>query len=697
MNMFRLVSAYSSPASKSSFLVAFAAAVFCLYVGQVKANVYPTNVRVNGGTVNLSVTNASGITITYLLNEPASGGATVAIKSGAATVRTISLTNGAAGTLRGTNSVVWDGKDDLGQSVSEATYTISITAASTGYTNWTQISDDNTNFVWQGRGIAVNQNLSSPYYGRVYVANSSEGSNPGTTPGDRLGVLKFNPDGSPAEEGLFSGGGYPWTGGFYSPLKVEVAADDRVYVNDYTLHGLVVSFDQLISSNSVRYVLRTDNYPTNGNLNLDGPFVSGSGTNMQVWMADATPGGFGIRRWDMNANGIIATNDIGTTVVRSGSGSDLGVFPEDIAVDKSNRIYTIQNISAPGSPAYRLLRFPPDSGTPETLADWKVGNGDDTMSGAYGVAVDPTGAYVAVALIGMFTADWQYGGVSVLNTTNGASVTTLAPGVAPSHYHFDVAWDNAGNLYAVDDWDSVWRVYSPPGTNQATTLALATVTVGGSSPSRPILSTPTYSNGQFTFTLTGDPNTTYIIQYSTNFTDWISIATNNAPTATRQITVPAPVTGGFFRVVLAPPSSPGPVLTAPAYAAGQFQFTLLGEPNVTYVILSSSNLLTWIPVATNTSASATRQITITAPANEGFFRAVVGAQFPTGSILTAAAYFAGQFQFTLLGEPNVTYVILSSSNLQSWIPVATNTSASATRQIIINAPAGQGFFRAQSQ
>ena len=620
MNMFRLVSAYSSPASKGFFLAAFAAAVFYLYAAQVKANVYPTSVRVNGGTANISVTNASGITITYLLNEPASGGVTVAIKSGAATVRTISLTNGGAGTLRGTNSLVWDGKDDLGQLVSEATYTISITAASAGYTNWTQISDDNTNYVWQGRGIAVNQNLSSPYYGRVFVANSSEGSNPGTTAGDRLGLLKFNPDGSPAEEGLFSDGGYPWTGGFYSPLKVEVAADDRVYVNDYTLHGLVVSFDQLISSNSVRNVLRTDNYPTNGNLNLDGPFISGSGTNMQVWMADATLGGFGIRRWNMTTNGIVATNDTGTTIVSSGAGSDLSVFPEDVALDSSNRIYTIQNISAPGSPAYRLLRFLPYSGTPETLAEWKVGSGDDTMSGAYGVAVDPTGTYVAVALIGMFASDWQYGGVRVFNASNGASVINLAPGVAPSHFHFDVAWDNAGNLYAVDDWDSVWRVYSPPGRNQATTVALATVAVGGPSASRPVLSVPTYANGQFTFTLTGDPNTTYVIQYSTNLTDWISIATNSSPSATRQITVSAPAYASFFRAVVGSPSSLRPVLTEPSYAAGQFQFTLIGQPNVTYVILSSSNLQGWIPVATNTSASATRQISINSPASQGFFR-----------------------------------------------------------------------------
>src|SRR5437879_4691670 len=186
MNMFRLVSSHSFLALKRSLSSGFAAVALCLYGAQVKANVYPTNVRVNGGTANISLTNADDVTITYLLNEPASGGVTVAIKSGAVTVRTVSLTNGAVGTLRGTNSVIWDGKDGSGQLVSNATYSISITAASTGYTNWTQISDDNTNYVWQGRGIAVNQSPYSQYYGRVFVENYSEGSTRWTTSVNRF-------------------------------------------------------------------------------------------------------------------------------------------------------------------------------------------------------------------------------------------------------------------------------------------------------------------------------------------------------------------------------------------------------------------------------------------------------------------------------------------------------------------------------
>src|SRR5262249_41927059 len=39
---------------------------------------------------------------------------------------------------------------------------------------------------------------------------------------------------------------------------------------------------------------------------------------------------------------------------------------------------------------------------------------------------------------------------------------------------------DVGNLYAADDFDSVWRVYSPPGTNQAITTAVGMIQVTGS-------------------------------------------------------------------------------------------------------------------------------------------------------------------------------------------------------------------------
>jgi len=67
---------------------------------------------------------------------------------------------------------------------------------------------------------------------------------------------------------------------------------------------------------------------------------------------------------------------------------------------------------------------------------------------------------------------------------------------------------------------------------------------------------------------------------------------------------------------------PVPVLSKPSYsgALGQFQFTFTGEPNATYVILSSTNFTDWLPIATNTSSLAERQITNSVSGNRTFFR-----------------------------------------------------------------------------
>src|SRR3974390_770172 len=121
-----------------------------------------------------SARRATSVSISYILNEPASAGVTVKVLSGSNTVRTISIAAGSAGAKRGTNTVVWDGKNDSNAAVPTGNYKVSITTASTGYRGWTITSDDSNygNYVWEARGIAVNRDTNSPYYGRVFVGNS---------------------------------------------------------------------------------------------------------------------------------------------------------------------------------------------------------------------------------------------------------------------------------------------------------------------------------------------------------------------------------------------------------------------------------------------------------------------------------------------------------------------------------------------
>src|SRR5437016_3698312 len=117
------------------------AALFSLLLARsARANVYATNVRLNGGATNVVFATATNIDISYILNEAATAGVVININQGEATVRTINLTNPAPGTTFGPNIVTWDGKDNDTNDVGPGLYTISIIASATGYNEWTAIS-----------------------------------------------------------------------------------------------------------------------------------------------------------------------------------------------------------------------------------------------------------------------------------------------------------------------------------------------------------------------------------------------------------------------------------------------------------------------------------------------------------------------------------------------------------------------------
>lgn len=528
--------------------------------GVTRANVFASNVRLNGSASDAALYVPCGqVTISYLLNEPATAGVTVEILRGDTVVFSQVFAGGGPGAERGQNTFVWDGHDTSHTLVPLTNYTVRITAAAHGYGKWTQISDDFNpgNYAWHPTSIAVNSNTNSPDYGRVFVANASPGPNPGFNVGDLVGLLKLNADGSRASEGAFSTGGWPWAGDGFSPWKLEVSADDHLYVHDWASNG-VLRFDQRISSESRLEVWSAANQP-DGAANFTGLSIAGSGTNIWLSMADASfTNSLGIRRWPIGQDGRVAAGDFGLTTVEVGTNSDLTIAPYDLTVDASNRTYTIQYREAAGDPAPRVLCFPPHTnGVPAlTNTEWKVGSANNSMRGASGVAVDREGRYVAVAFAGaLVNGLWTGGRTTVFDAATGAVVTNLVtdlPG-GESHRHLDVAWDNVGNLYDVDNYQGLWRVYSPPGSNAAVTVALAPLRVT-EPPLAPILAALGHANGRFEFSLTGRTNVTYIIQASTNFSDWTPVATNAPePCSTRVVSVPATGERSFYRATPALP------------------------------------------------------------------------------------------------------------------------------------------------
>jgi hypothetical protein len=529
-----------------------------------RANVYATDIRINGSLQAGAVVPGGSLTISYILNEPATAGVSLRISSSASVVKTFSSTNGGAGVNAGLNSVTWDGVCDNGSNAARGVYAVSITAAADGYDSWTNITDDGTNFeVVLPTGIAVNKNTNSPYYGRVFVGNGSDGE---FMDGDFMtnGILKYNADGSPADEGRFSAGGYPWTpsGVNYanpSPWKMDVGADDRLYVEDWAQNGVVVSFDQVISSNYL-CVLRPDNYPYTG-ISLSGPCVCGTGTNMEIFMADInplnnSPPGVGILSWTIGAAGVVASNDLGTVEVTLTNNSDLTMSPYAVSVDTNGDIYTIQRLPTTNCTDDSVLCFPPvpSNGPPDTLATWEIGGGNPTLVNNSGVAADPTATFVAVASRGYGDpASEQDGGVSLFLAANGAWVTDISqdPAGNTNQEMIDVAWDAVTNLYALDRSDSVWRVYSPPGSNQATTVAVPFIQVYNSI-TPPKLGQPSLRQGQLKFMLTGQSNVTYFIEQSPDLINWAPVATNYSPNTNRTVRIAPPDTQDFYRAVAGP-------------------------------------------------------------------------------------------------------------------------------------------------
>jgi len=538
------------------------AGLLCLMTScfSARANVYASDIRPNGSLAAGVLVRGGGLNLSYILNDTATAGVWVQICSGSNVVKTFSSDAGEAGTNAGLNSVVWDGVCDNGSNAPEGVYTVSITAASAGYETWTNITDDGSNFsVFEPTGVTVNKNTNSPYYGRVFVGNGLAGG------GMANGIYKYNADGSPADEGGFSTGGYQWSGSSPaydnpSPWKMDISADDILYVDDWAGDGVVVSFDQAITSNNP-FVLRPDNYPS-PRISLSGPCVRGAGTNTQIYMADVIPvalGGLGIICWTLGSGGVTESNDTGTVVVTETNNSDLSYAPYAVSVDTNGEIYTIQRVwdqTNDISDAYmRVLSFPPylEGNPPETNALWQIGAEDWTLENAYGVAVDPTATFVAVASRG-WGGDTEYlqqGGVSIFRAADGLLVTNISqdPEGNTNQEFVDVSWDNAGNLYALDFSDSVWRVYSPPGSNQTTTAAAPIIQV------LDVLDAPQLSQawaglGQLNFTLTGQSNVTYVIQQSPDLIVWTPVATNYSPTAVRLISISPPDTQDFYIAVV---------------------------------------------------------------------------------------------------------------------------------------------------
>jgi hypothetical protein len=475
---------------------------------EARANVYASNIKFNG---NLSsVTNAAGtpVTISFILNEPASLGTTINIVSGASVVDAISIAAGNAGTLKGSNAVVWGGTNSSGGNVAGGTYGVTITPSSSGYTNWTQITTDSNpgNYVYWPAGIAVDCNTNSLYYGRIMVANSGPNDS-GTNFGDTNGIIKLNADASFADEGQ-STAGYSFDFDGYNgdtPRRGRVGADDRFYFNDWSGNGRIVAVDMPMTTNQV--VLDSANF-TGPAANGEFPEIDitdAGTTNALAWFADFTQPGVGVWAWPMTNNGAVNPSDTTGTQILAPGGTDIPAKSAyGLMIDERQDIFIGDFQTGSGSTEPRvtcITNWPSSPNQPLTNNNvlWSVGQGDNTFEDVYDLAIDSRANphYVACAL------DGGAGGLRILSATNGSLVTNIQQSVSTNF--LSVGWDNVGNVYAGSS-ASLWRAFSPPGTNQATTAAVETIQVIGASVVQPKITSINVSNNIVTIYFTGSTN-----------------------------------------------------------------------------------------------------------------------------------------------------------------------------------------------
>ena len=134
-----------------------------------------------------------------------------------------------------------------------------------------------------------------------------------------------------------------------------------------------------------------------------------------------------------------------------------------------------------------------------------------------------------------------------MDAATGNLVTNITAGSSSSY--LDVAWDRVGNVYGTEY--EVWHAFSPPGTNQATTFSVPVVQIM-KSVRAPVLSDSQFVEGQFQFNLAGQSNVTYLIEATTDFLDWATVATNYSVLPLRTVQFTPMVDASFLRAMVAP-------------------------------------------------------------------------------------------------------------------------------------------------
>ena len=394
------------------------------------------------------------------------------------------------------------------------------------------------------RGVAVNKNPASPYFGRIYEANSGTGPVLGQTNlGD--GIFIRNADFTDAV-GQFN---VARTAGITtftniieglaanSPWKLDIGEDDNLYISDFSTNTgtIYVTDPNVLTGTNVLVGLGTPSNPNalapSANHGRIGSSIIAKGStnagNLVLYAIDSdnnttSDGAVNhIIKWDIGSGPLPVDLTVGTVVTNMDNSTLLNVsgITHDLAAGPDGKYYTLQNRSDGNEGGIFVLNPNVDDGSAgfggaadgkwdevfDSRADSIVNHANgttDILRLSRAVAISPDGNYMAVV---RDTSDtW------IIPLTNGipdighrrlvATSTVLGDGNNPGR---DVAFDAAGNLYVSSSAQLALRVFSPGYITRATTTSAGTFSVTNILPTQSVAITGDAISGAVTNAIEG--------------------------------------------------------------------------------------------------------------------------------------------------------------------------------------------------
>ena len=344
-----------------------------------------------------------------------------------------------------------------------------IAVGSSAAAGWTQFSNDadNTSKYYLPRGVAVNRNAASPYFGWIYGSNSTAGTTiSGRTLGDGLYAMSADQADVTSQGDIEYTGGVDWvSGGSSSPFKLTVGPDNNVYITDWLdgHSGLWRAPGDL--SGTWPNVLGNYNRDAAGLCDNHGSipsvWVEGTGDGTMIYTLDedfdlgGTPGS--VLRYDVGS----ATDYNGQPVEQTQDGMDhILNMRSDVVRDADGSWWIAQYRFTEVESCPSLMRFE-DGGTEPV---YNSGADDDLplLMATYGNLDIHDGLDLLV-----LGARSGYG-VYIIDISDPDHPVLLET-LAQSGYAQDVSFDAAGNVYVMSSSSETLRIWSPGGDWLATT------------------------------------------------------------------------------------------------------------------------------------------------------------------------------------------------------------------------------------